>query len=336
MYPTKHPLRIKSHTFPTIRFARIQFDRGHLRPFFQPMRSNLILRFPNTLVSTLAFAAVTASALLAQQGAAPAQPTPAPQQPVPAKPVPAREEKAKVPDYPDPRTLTIGAFYWLTVPTNGPDVLGGKTATAYGNVFGTGKDKPGPGVEASLPITRTGELKFEAFELKGVGNQTLTKDTAPFANQFTKADYLATSHTILGGRLYLDDLLKPYKFPVAKFRLKSLWAVRYLVAKNTIDAPKNTNETTATGNRQVVLPEFGLAAEYALAPHVLFRAEGSGFGIPHGSYVWDGAAMVSVRRKKLEIVGGFKALGFKTTPNKDYFVRDMISGGFVGLRYHWN
>jgi len=278
----------------------------------------------------MALAFLTAvSALSAQQAAPAAQPAAAQAQ------VPAKEEKSKTPDYPDPRTLTIGAFYWLTVPTNGPDILGGKTATAYGDLFATGKDKPGVIVEASLPVTRTGEIKFEAFEVKGVGNQTLAKDTAPFANQFTKADYLATQHQILGGKLYLDDLLKPYKFPVARFRLKSLWAVRYLVAKNTIDAPKNVNETSASGNRQVVLPEFGMAAEYALAPHVLFRADASGFGVPHGSYVWDGAATVSYRRRQLEVVGGFKALGFKTTSNKDFYVRDMISGGFIGLRYHW-
>ena len=288
-------------------------------------------------MGTFALAALTfATGLHAQQATAQAPASTPTAAPAPkAAQVPAKEEKSKVPDYPDPRTLTIGAFYWQPVPTNGPDILGGKTATAYGSVFGTGKDKAGPMVEASYPITRTGELKFEGFELKGVGNQTITKDTAPFATQFTKADYLATSHSIVSGKLYLDDLLHPYKFPVSRFRIKSLWALRYLVAKNSIDAPLNKNESSATGNRQVVLPELGIAAEYALSPHVLFRAEGSGFGIPKGSYVWDGAATVAYRRGSLEFVGGYKALGFKTTPSKDFFERDLISGGFAGIRYHW-
>jgi hypothetical protein len=302
------------------------------------MRSNLILRSRSTHVPTLVLAFATVVTTLQAQAPAPQASTPAAAAPapqVPAKPVPAKEEKAKVPDYPDRRTITIGAFYWLTVPTNGPDILGGKTATAYGDVFGTGKDKPGPGIEVTVPITRTGEIKFEAFQVKGTGNQTISKDTAPFANQFTKLDYLATQHTITSGKLYLDDLLKPYRFPVARFRLKSLWAMRYLVAKNMIDVPKNTNETSATGNRQVVLPEFGLAAEYALQPHVLFRAEASGFGIPKGSFVWDGAATVAYRKGKFEVVGGFKALGFKTSPSRDFYVRDTLSGGFAGLRYHW-
>ena len=120
-------------------------------------------------------------------------------------------------------------------------------------------------------------------------------------------------------------------------RFKSIWAIRYLRAKSTIDAPLSTvtTGTTATSNRQVILPEFGLAAEYALAKHVLFRVEGSGFGIPHKSLIWDGAATLSYRRGQWTLEGGYKGLGFKTSPNKDEYVQAVLSGGIVGIRYNW-
>lgn len=295
-----------------------------------PVRSNLIFRYSGIRNTALCLALTLLSgALLAQAPAsAPAQ------NPAPA-PAASGAKKPAEPDYPDPRSLSIEVFYWLTVPGTGPDVRGGTVATGYSSIFGLGKDKPGPGVDIRFPITRTGELRFEGFLSKGDGSQTAPRDTTLFGNGFTKGDYLATQYQITSGKLYLDDLLYPYKFPVSKFRLKSLWAVRYLVVKNTIDAPLNTSETTATGNRQVVLPEFGIAAEYALAPHLLLRVEGSGFGIPKRSYVWDGAAIASYRHGQWTLEGGFKALGFKTSPYKDEYVKDFLQGGFVGIRYNW-
>jgi hypothetical protein len=254
-----------------------------------------------------------------------------------AAPAASGAKKPAEPDYPEPRTLSIQLFYWLTVPGNGPDVRGGKLATGYSSLFGLGKDKPGPGLEIRLPITRTGELRFEGFLNKGDGSQKAPLDTTLFGTSFSKGDYLATQYQITSGKLYLDDLLYPYKFPVSKFRLKSLWAIRYLRAKSTIDAPLSTANatTTASANRQIILPELGLAAEYALTPHLLLRVDGSGFGIPHKSLIWDGAATASYRRGQWSVEGGFKALGFKTSPNKDEYVAGILQGGFVGIRYYW-
>jgi hypothetical protein len=265
------------------------------------------------------------------QEAAPAQPPAAPQQTAQAGKKPAE------PDYPDPRNFSIELYYWRTMPGTGPDIRGGIQSTGYSSIFGTGKDKGGPGIDISLPVTRTGVLHFDGFLTKGDGNQIAPVDTTLFGTSFTKGDYLSTQYQIESGRLYLDDLLYPHKFPVAKLRFKSIWAIRYLRVKSTIDAPLSTvtTGTTASSNRQVILPEFGAAAEYALARHVLFRVEGSGFGIPHKSLVWDGGATLSYRHGQWSVEGGYKALGFKTSPNKDEYVRGMLAGGFVGIRYHW-
>lgn len=267
------------------------------------------------------------SVALAQEPAAPA--TPAQTQNTKKNPT--------TPDYPDPRSLSIELFYWLTIPSVGPDIQGGKLATGYSSLFALGKHKYAPGIDVRFPITRTGELRFEGFLDKGTGNQKAPLDTTIFGTGFSKGDYLSTQYQIESGKLYLDDLLYPYKFPVSKLRFKSLWAIRYLRAKTTIDAPLSTASavTTANSNRQVILPEFGAAVEYAIAPHVLLRADGSGFGLPGKSYIWDGNAIVSYRRGQWSVEGGYKALGFRTSPNKDEYINDVLQGGFVGIRYNW-
>lgn len=269
------------------------------------------------------------------QSFAAAQNAATPQTPAPAAPQTAKA--APEPDYPDPRSLQIGLFYWQTVPGTGPDIRGGVAATGYSSIYAIGKDKPAEGVVVTYPVTRTGILGFEGFVDKGTGSQFAPKDTTIFGNSFVKNDYLSTQYQITTGKLYLDDLLYPHKFPVSRLRFKSLWAVRYLKAQATVDAPlsNSTSGTTGTGNRQIVLPEFGAAMEYALAKHVLFRVEASGFGIPKKSYIWDGAATVAYRRGQITVEGGFKGLGFKSSPAKDEYIPFQIYGGFVGVRYNF-
>jgi hypothetical protein len=253
-------------------------------------------------------------------------------------------KKPTVPDYPERRTLTIGIFGWGTIPGAGPDVVGGKAATTYSTLDHLGKDHLTPGVEVFFPITRTGELHLEGFLSKGDGTQTAPANTTLFGStSYSKGDFLSTQYQITSAKLYLDDLLYPFKFPVQKFRLKSLWEVQWLSAQATIDAPLkattdssgNAVSNTISGTRSVILPTFGIAAEYAPSAHVLLRAAASGFGIPHHSDLWDAEATVSYRRHSWELRGGYKITHFKTSPQKDEFLVGDIQGGFIGLRYHW-
>jgi hypothetical protein len=240
-----------------------------------------------------------------------------------------------VPDYPDPRGFTIGVFYWFTGPGEDPELLAGRDAVdneTYGNL---GKPGHAGGVQVNFPITRTGELKFEGFQVKGNANQIAVNDPFLLGTQFSTGDLLSSSYKITAAKLYLDDLLFPHKFPVAKFRLKSLWEFQYVKINTTIDAPLVTAGLTATGSKQVILPTFGLAAEYALTPHVLFRVAGSGFGIYHGSDIWDGEATLSWRHNHLEIMGGGKAFHFKSSPSSEQYFVATLAGGFAGVRWHF-
>ena len=260
----------------------------------------------------------------------------------PAAPPPAPKKSAE-PDYPDPRTITLGLSYWYTIPGSGPDIQGGKIASGYESLFGLGAYKPGIAAEFSIPITRTGVIHAEAFQDKGDGHQLAPKDTTVYAVPFIKNDYLSSQYKIEGAKVYLEDLLYPYKFPVSKFRLRSIWAFQFIRINGVVDAPLKTvttdstgatTQTTGTSAHEVLLPMFGVAAEYALAPHLLFRASGSGFGLPHKSEVWDAQATIEYRHNKWEIVGGVKALHFKTSPQKDEYVSGTLDGPFITLRWH--
>ena len=249
---------------------------------------------------------------LSQEPAAAPQDQKAP--PPPPAPLPPKSK-----DYPYPRGLMIGAFYWAAIPGLEPDFRGGKQAGQFQDISGLGKPKQAPGVEVSYPVTRTGTLRAEGFQLKGAGSQTLGKDSAPLGLQYSKGDLLSTNYRLRGGKFWLDDLFWPHKYPVAKFRLKSILGVEYLQMRSAFDAPlKATTSSLATwstnGTRQLVLPALGMAAEYAISPHVLFRAGGSGFDLPHKSYFYDGDVSLAVRRKHLELVVGFKALGSGPLP----------------------
>lgn len=262
----------------------------------------------------------------------------------PAIQAPAVPSKA-APDYPDPRTLMLGVFYFAAQPSTQPEIKGGSQATAYQDVSNLGKEKAAFGAEASYPITRTGTIVAEYFINKGDGSQTTTVITSPFAQTYPAGTKITSSYNIQHGRVYLDDLLFPHFFPVRKFRLKSIWAFEYTKMSATFDTPGvasvvdssgNTTLGTITGSHTTFLPELGAAAEYAIAPHVLLRADAAGFGIPHSSEVWEANATVSWRVHNVEVVAGGKILHFKTTPNASDYLQGTVDGAFAGVRYHFN
>jgi hypothetical protein len=192
-----------------------------------------------------------------------------------------------------------------------------------------------------MPVTRTGTIYAEISRLHGWADQTLTRATFVDAYSFNPADAMHTAYHVITGRIYLDDLLYPHKFPVSKLRFKSIWGLRYLNFTQTVDSA--TEDATAgtggasfgLGTGYIFYPEFGAAMEYALAPHVLFRVDGEGFGVPHHSALGEGGATLSVRQKNLELLGGVKFLHFKTSPQKEEYEIGTFITPFVGVRWHF-
>lgn len=308
---------------------------------------------PAILACSALFLAVSPSSAQTQ----PAQPAPAAQQPQPSgssgqtsakKPAAATQTlpaASKQPDYPDPRTITVGAFVLSNIKSSGPDIQGGKVAADsnyYENVSNIGQPYHAIGeYEFSVPITRTGTLYAEFERYHGWADQTLGQAVYLDTYNFKAGDALHTEYHLTTGRVYLDDLLFPHAFPVSRFRLKSIWGVRYISTYQAVDS--STEDATAglagssynLGTGFILFPEFGLAGEYAIAPHVLFRVDGEGFGFPHHANLYDAAATLSVRHKNLEFLGGVKDLHFKTSPQKEIYMSGSFITPFIGIRWHW-
>lgn len=292
-----------------------------------------------TFIRFCVFSSIVVLQTLPAMGQAPVPPQTA-QASQTTQPTPPPSAQRPVPDYPDPRTLTLGVFYWATGPGIEPGLYKGSQALDYETLKNLGKPHRSPGLEASLPITRTGEIHFEYFRTKGDGNQNAPTATNVFGNApYVQGDYLATQFQIQSAKLYLDDLLFPHRFPVSKFRVKSLWEVEWVSIKATTDAPyiDATGVSASTsGARQIILPVFGLAAEYAISPHVLLRATLSGFGIPHKADLADAEATIGYRHGMWEIRAGGRALHFKSSPNNTEYFSGTLAGAFVDLRWHWS
>ncbi len=238
-----------------------------------------------------------------------------------------------VPDYPYPRTLMVGLFLFATQPGPQPNLLTGSAATDYETLDNLGKVKRlSPGIEASYPITRTGELHLEVFEIKGTGSQTAPVADDLYTALVTAGDALATQYQIRDVKFYLDDLLFPHKFPVARLRFKAIYGFEYFGMKVTIyDTPAAaTGESTAN----IFVPVLGLAPEYAISKNVLFRVSASGFGIPHRADLWESEATLSWRIGHVETFVGAKVIHFKSSPKGTEYVVDTIDGAYAGVRWH--
>src|SRR5690349_12056690 len=94
--------------------------------FRLPARSTLKLFRIRTFSYIAVLVSLPAMAQVSQPPVGAPPTPPAAQQPAtPA--APARN----VPDYPDPRTLTFGAFYWFTGPGSNPGIFGGSQTTTF-------------------------------------------------------------------------------------------------------------------------------------------------------------------------------------------------------------
>lgn len=354
---------------PAARGLRIQFDSGALTNsvrivtvfpahfITQPVRSilrirSLSIRAFSTTACLLSALTLTVSPSFSQQAPASNPPsTPTAQQPIQAPaPAPAPSQSApapttKEPDYPDPRGITIGIFGLYSPVSSGPDIKGGAVAAndlAYENLYAIGTPyRIIPQFEFSVPVTRTGTLYVEFQRYHGWADQTLGAPTFIDSYSFLTGDSIHSTYHIITTRMYLDDLLFPHKFPVSRLRFKAIYGLRYISVTQTVDSA--TEDAVAglpgssfeLGTNFILFPEFGAAMEYAIAPHVLFRVDGAGFGFPHHSDLNETSATLSVRKNNLEFLMGVKTLHFKTTPQKEEYEVGTFITPFVGLRWHW-
>ena len=239
--------------------------------------------------------------------------------------------------------FSLTLFYWLTY---GHPVMG----TGHDNTNGEPSDlstlgnaKQTPSFIASFPAGKNNSVRVSYFRTRGDGNIVPTQPLIIYGTSFLTGDYLATSYTLQDAKISLDYLSLPFPLKGSKLRLKTLWEVQAIWIRNTVDAPLRAGETDASGNpitttgigtNWFIYPSFGLGIDYLASKNFRFEVRASGFILPHLSTLWDTEATLNYRFGAFELEAGEKDFHFKTAPKHVEFIRDTLTGLFVGVRWY--
>jgi hypothetical protein len=272
------------------------------------------------------------------QPAAPAQTAPStPQQNVAPQAMPPPQEPSVLED----GGFSVEPIYWLTRAQ--PALFGGAQAFSYGSLSYPGKSNAGIGAEFSIPTGHSNTLRITYFRVLGNANQTLTQSPTIYSEPYSAGDYLITNYKIQSAKLSWDYLSYTWRKAPGNIHFKTLYELQYTTISTNVSAPflpvltdssGNTNDNTATGSQNIVLPTVGAELEQAIHHRLRWEIKASGFGIPHHSVIWDAQANIALRIQKFELIAGEKAYHFKTSPQAAQYFSDTLDGVFVGIRYY--
>jgi hypothetical protein len=305
-----------------------------------------------------------ASDLAKAQTPPPAEPaqTPAPQEPpapnptaAPATPgqqpasaaapltvAPTQAPPPKEPFILEDGGLYIEPIYWIN--TAQPRIRGGNLATAPGDFPYQGRAKASIGAELGFPAGRSNTLRVSYFRVQGNSEHTLAQTSTIFSEAYTAGDFINATYKIQAVKVSWDYLSYTWRKPTTTIHLKTLYEVQYVTTKIetaapfklvTTDASGNVDDNTASGNKAVILPTFGMAIGSQLGKHFRWDVRGSGFGLPKRTAIGDVQASIGIRFGRVELVAGERLYYFKTSPKTDMYVTDTLQGVWGGLRFAW-
>jgi hypothetical protein len=267
------------------------------------------------------------------------QPAPAPAPPAPQPKPPAPGAKA-APFYDtSDGYFSLAGFYWFT--SGNPKMRAGDAAVPGTNppdLDYPGKMNYTPGVILGIPAGENNTIRASYFRTTGDGTTVADKDLNFFGADYPKGTQLNPSYTLQNVKLSLDYTSWPFPLQDRRFRFKTLWEVQYTSVQTTIHAPAleaaDTTLTPAKKTNWFIYPSFGVGIEEMLSKHARFEAKASGFGIPGHATLWDADALLAYRMGALELVGGFAAFHFKTSPGQENYVYATLTGAFAGIRWY--
>jgi hypothetical protein len=213
-----------------------------------------------------------------------------------------------------------------------------------------GKPKLDRGVEVGMALGAHNTLRMNVMESRASGDVTATKDLQLWEQTYDSGEYLTTDYRLRAGYLSFDYLTWPYPVESRRFRLKTLWQLRYTAVRTGFDAPKkslldefdqplvdasgNLLSYAAKGEKWFLSPAFGLGVAYYAGRHFRVEANGSGYTWPRRNTLWDTDASANLRFGHFEFRVGAKAFHFKTSTKDDFYMRGTVASGFVGLRWY--
>jgi len=252
------------------------------------------------------------------------------------------------PPRPEPPVIEDGGWsiepeYWLNRAQ--PTLVGGVLASGYQTLDYLGHANRALGGELSMPAGKQNTLRFSYFRVQGSTNETASQDVTLFSEGYNAGDFLTANYTLQSAKISWDYLSYTWYTAKTKIRLKTLWEIQLdNIATDiaaplkpvTTDANGNVNNNTAYGSALLVYPTFGLEFEQPVTRHFRWWARGSGFGTPHHGNIWDAEASVALRFGQFELAAGEKAYHFKTSPQREQYFIDTLTGLYVGIRWYWS
>ncbi len=263
----------------------------------------------------------------------PAQETPPqpPQGPVTQQPPPLPPRPPDV-FMPDEGKISVGLTAWF--PTGQPVFDKGKatTSTTLARLDLQGKPKVAPGAEITIPGGGHNAMRISYFRANAAGNFTAPTDLNLWSGGFVAGDYLSTSYHLQNVKFSYEFLTWPFPVRSRRFRLKTLWQVQYTSIKSAFDTPLNSSGGVS-GSKWFISPALGIGVAEYVSRNFRLEANASGFAIPSHTGLWDANASAAYRVGKLELRVGGRGFHFKTSVQRDYYMKGNMVGAFAGIRY---
>ena len=231
--------------------------------------------------------------------------------------------------------ISVELLYWMTPGSSQPKMYGGagNTTGLYGDLDFNGDKKYAASAIATIPTSRENSIEISYWRKQGSGTSILGQTESFFGDNFSVGDTVYTSYTVESAKLSWNYLTWPYPSNGAKLRIKTLWEVQYVGIGVNFNAPADVDAIFTNGTKDIILPTFGLGAEYHPSKHLRLEMKASGFGLLHHADIWDTQASVVARYGRIEVFLGEKAYHFKTSPQADHYFSQTIIGPYAGVRY---
>jgi len=267
---------------------------------------------------------------------------------------PIQEAPPELPKYPDIRLpgetgYWVGLMGWAVRQNPNFDKGKGSTFTTSSQIQFEGTPKLAQGAEVGLALGRHNALRVSFFRNQGSGSTTSGSDLQIWDQTYTAGTLVSTTFKLQNVKISFDYLTWPYPVEARKYRLKTLWQLQYTSIQSIFDAPllphydssgnllldSNGNPISyvGAGTKWFVVPTFGLNFTDYVTRNFRLELEGSGFGIPHRSAIWDTDATANFRLGHFEIRLGDKGFHFKTSTKADFFMKGTMFAPFVGIRW---
>ena len=238
---------------------------------------------------------------------------------------------------PDEGTISIGVWGWVLT---GQPIFDGGTlqgAAEDSHIRLPGHAKLGRGAELKIPAGGHNAIRVTYFDTKAAGTFIAPVNLDFWGIGFSPGDATDTNYRLRAAKASYEFVSWPFPIGSRKIRVKTLWQVQVAKMDTTFNAPLSTTATSpASGSKTVILPTFGMGVTDYLSRYLHVDANASGFVIPHHSAIGDVDMSISYRVSKFELQAGGKLYYFKTSTHSDFYMKGLIGGPFVGLKFYLN